>query len=435
MSLKVKTKVKVTKGMLEAEQELKDLLEVVPILAKYKIEGHVIGKTKGNTDKLASASVLDKIRKLRLSRKSIDYSLEVSRKFGKEEIKKEASFTRDKKGHVEGSKFSVLKQLKQEINNEIKARRDERRFKWEKLTCFDVEVEKLSSPYSLYKEPGFFIQAQEQKLIRGMETIEKFPKDDRRYVGLEFEFASALNVKQLCKLFGAEKLAKYLYVKTDQSIQTEEGHPHKIEVTALIPEMELRPVMERLCRVLNEQTSIKINKSCGLHVHLDMRTRDHVKAFNNLVKSQALLYAMLPAARRISKYSYPVTNGSYWRVLPERYHGVNNVCFARTKTIELRMHSGTSSFRKIVMWVESLIKIADAPAMGETPTNPDRLAMLCSLTEEQVAYMKSRIKKFATQHQALPKIKVTEPIGTMPEVETVLEDVLDVTEIENSEVA
>jgi hypothetical protein len=49
--------------------------------------------------------------------------------------------------------------------------------------------------------------------------------------------------------------------------------------------------------------------------------------------------------------------------------------------------------------------------------------------------MKARIKKFAEQHKALPKIKVTEPPGTMPEVVTVLEDIVDVTEIENSEVA
>jgi len=141
---------------------------------------------------------------------------------------------------------------------------------------------------------------------------------------------------------------------------------------------------------------------------------------------------MLPAARRSSNYSYPV-KGTQWRVLPERYHGINNQAYNKYKTLEMRMHCGTTQASKIINWTRMLISIADAPKIAEAPTTVAAFKTAAQLTDTVSEYVKSRVAKFAAQHKST--VPSHEQPGTMPNIEEVTGAVSDVETNEESEVA
>ena len=155
-------------------------------------------------------------------------------------------------------------------------------------------------------------------------------------------------------------------------------------------------------------------------------------AFNNLVSCQQFLYAMVPAERRSSKYSYPV-KGREWKISPHHYHGVNSNAYSKYKTIEMRMHCGTTQGNKINNWIKILIAIADAPLMASVPTTIDQLQSMVSMKDDVLEYMKKRIVKFRSQHKS--SIPSAESPGTMPEIEEIIGTPADSSMQEASEVA
>jgi hypothetical protein len=163
-----------------------------------------------------------------------------------------------------------------------------------------------------------------------------------------------------------------------------------------------------------------------------MRGRDPKLCFNNLVLSQQWLYAMLPAQRRNSRYSIPI-KGPEWRDRPDsRYYGVNAEAYHVHKTIELRMHCGTTNAHKINNWIKLGIAICDAPAFKSAPTTVAAFKAAARLSDPVLEYVKGRIAKFADQHKK--NVPSAEQPGTMPDLERV-DAVADTTAAEDSEVA
>ncbi len=221
----------------------------------------------------------------------------------------------------------------------------------------------------------------------------KSPKDQQRYVGVEMEFTCSANNKTLAGEFGKINLQGKLQLKEDGSIRVDKSdhYPHELCILALESEVEM--VVNSVCGVLAKYNA-KVNKSCGLHVHLDMRTRDKDVAFSNLVTAQPLLYAMNPPSRAVNKFCKKSTKKQFGANV-ERYFGVNAQAYHKYQTIEIRIHSGTVLAEKINNWVKVLLcivnkqeKIARAPRKFTTFVKHFDFDM--ALAE----YVAGRIEKF-----------------------------------------
>lgn len=128
------------------------------------------------------------------------------------------------------------------------------------------------------------------------------------------------------------------------------------ELRVLCKESEVSDIITKVCTILFK-VKAKVNRTCGLHVHLDMRHRDKEKAYNNLYNCQNLLYSLVDNSR--------LTN-DYCRKLPrkiskprDKYYGINRTALNEHSTIELRMHEGCINPVRITMWVKLLCSIVD----------------------------------------------------------------------------
>lgn len=141
---------------------------------------------------------------------------------------------------------------------------------------------------------------------------------------------------------------------TDGSIRTNSGF-QGAEIRAVMIRGEYTRLRE-LCKLL-ATNGVKVNTSCGLHVHFDhcgATPADVELAVTNWESAQPLLYTVVPPSRRGNRYCrYGV--GRDAGNSDNRYHGINYAnAYRKYQTIELRMGGGTANFKKIVMWIETL---------------------------------------------------------------------------------
>ena len=187
--------------------------------------------------------------------------------------------------------------------------------------------------------------------------IEKYPKDLKRYLGLEFEFISKHGSEYLAKKIVKANLGHLVEIKGDGSIQQENQYPFTHEVTVLVLEKEYQLIIPKILKILRDGG--KVNESCGLHIHIDMRSRKQnlQLIYNNLFCAQPILYAMNPVSRqnRFAKKQQfkKIELVKRWR----RNFGIN-ICSLETKnTIEVRIHSGTLHTESVLNWIEILLAI------------------------------------------------------------------------------
>lgn len=399
----------------EKEKALMELLKALPVLKKHGIEGEI----------------LSKVKTLRNGRKTKSYTLEMSRMYKGKEIKFDAPVLLSPTAKSSNN-AKVLTELKEKIIKEIqKSRLDSR----PKLEAYDfvqgVKTHKMGDGYCFTKE-GIIMKVLGRKVRLDMKN-NKSPKDNDNYVGIEIELASKKDREFIMdKLFDAG-LGKNICIKGDGSITAGrgalEGYPHPHEVCVLARQSEFIDVVNRVCKVLNDQCEVKVDKSCGLHVHFDMRNRDVNKSFSNLVSCQNFLYSMIPAQRKHSNYSKPV-KGKTFRQLDDRYYGINTEAYRKYKTLELRMHSGTTDAKKITGWASLILAIIDAPEISRAYSTVTGLKKAIGISDALAEYIKSRINKFAAQH------KKGAPHTEVSPIELVEEDIVaDVSVDEDSEAA
>jgi hypothetical protein len=207
-------------------------------------------------------------------------------------------------------------------------------------------------------------------------------------------------------------------VKNDGSLEGE----GKIgaEITLL---MDLRNGFEKLhkvCRILNS-LGASVNQSCGLHVHIDQFNQDDDGAQLNgrkLGKFLPILALLVPKSRRTSHYCKLAVS----RIdSGERYYAINMTSLRRHKTIEVRLHSGSTDARKIEAWVKLLRKIVELPSapVREVKTFQDLLDVL-PLDADLVAHFDRRFQKFNPEPVTAP---VSGPIPVADDTEMQGQDV------------
>ena len=199
-----------------------------------------------------------------------------------------------------------------------------------------------------------------------------------RAVGVEIECFGEIGRKAL-----AEALPLWAKVTGDGSINPTEGSAHEVRV--LLVRRELEPRLFRLCRRL-EALGLRVNRSCGLHVHLDQRGQTEQQLERRAKIMDAWLCALqelVPASRRDNSYC---RFGVSWK---DRYHAVNLCAFSSHRTLEIRLPSGTTDYTKILAWVRLLELLA---ALSKKPKPGGCVAVLeqLPLAAHDLAYWRSR---------------------------------------------
>jgi hypothetical protein len=127
---------------------------------------------------------------------------------------------------------------------------------------------------------------------------------------------------------------------------------------------QLQTVSEVLVRL-----RVKINRTCGLHIHFDA-AQMNLQTWKNLLLNYATLEpiidSMMPQSRRGSENTYcktmrrtdlnnkirtATTINQVTNLFPNRYQKINTQAYARHRTVEFRQHSGTIEGDKILNWI------------------------------------------------------------------------------------
>lgn len=226
--------------------------------------------------------------------------------------------------------------------------------------------------------------------------LSKSPKTEERHISVEIEFGCKKDRSQLGIALLSAGVADYVELKSDGSVKDLGPGYYPHEIAVCVPVSKRNEIISSVLKVLNE-SGAKVNKTCGLHVHLDMRGYDHTKAFSNLVSAQTILYQMIPASRRDNTYCKKTVNKSfaYHRNSSNRYQGINPCSFRKYRTIEVRLHSGTTDFTKITNFMDILSAVAyNETKIMRASSTVAGFVKQHKLSEQIKQYIDSRIRLF-----------------------------------------
>lgn len=178
-------------------------------------------------------------------------------------------------------------------------------------------------------------------------------------------------------------------VKDDGSLSDDDGIG--VEVTLLFNSAYGFGELEKLCAALNN-ADCYVNDSCGLHVHLDVR---HLGKSDAKRMGQSIGHA-LPVLKYIvadSRHDNEFCQLAVSDIRPNsrRYFAVNLTSYKKFGTIEIRLHQGTTNFKKIKSWIEVLQFLAKAKLKNDVTTFQDFIDL--GLPEHLIEYADKRISK------------------------------------------
>jgi hypothetical protein len=212
------------------------------------------------------------------------------------------------------------------------------------------------------------------------------------HVGLELE-CGVPNLRKLNEELAKAGLAIKAEVVSDGSVHFDELS--SCEVRLCFRRRELVDVMTRAGAALRS-AGAQVNKTCGLHVHIDCRNRDGGQVFTRLVRSLKWLYAVVAPSRRTvpaqGNYGgyYCRRNKSASMRHRTRYQAINGHAYSAHQTIEVRLHQGTVDENKIIQWVRLLLAIADGPDLKRVPSDLYNFAAKYRLPLDLVDYLARR---------------------------------------------
>lgn len=259
----------------------------------------------------------------------------------------------------------------------------------------------------VYTEGGQPMKAYEKSLIKTLRS-DKVPRNtSANYVGVEIEFVYNGRMDKLENLFIKHRLHKNVQMTTDGSVHACHNAPRGYaggELRILGTENTIEEVLRKTCSVITcGAIDGYVNRSCGLHVHLDMRKRDAKMVYTNLVRVMNLLTRSQPAGRTLSHFCVPnkhdemnatqegLTNRKYLVVNPMPYLNDRN-------TIEVRVHEGSVDADAINNWVQFLNAIANHGEVipKKNYESAKQLAKIVNIPTASVNYIDSRIERYYT---------------------------------------
>lgn len=290
------------------------------------------------------------------------------------------------------NKFTSIIKAKQFINTKIREDRDN--LKSDVLYYYYTNNHRINVINGFWDKEQLRFIASRKKLNKFFDN--KMPTNDEKHIGVELEFLSKIDRERLALRLlekGKAWLSDYINLGTDGSINTNNKYPYGIEARVLAEQSKIQQVIKEFCEALGDD--VTVNSSCGLHVHLDMRTRDVHKSFWNLVTCQKLLFEMQPQSRRKNSYCTKtigknMTNGR----ASSRYKAINKNSWFERRTLEVRLHAGTTNYEKINNFISLLTRIADADKIERAPRTRNKLYETLQLPFGLRRYIETRIELF-----------------------------------------
>lgn len=221
-----------------------------------------------------------------------------------------------------------------------------------------------------------------------------------RSVEIECLFKNYNNKDEFVKFVESKEYSDLITLKDDGSIY---GEGESAEIVVSFRKGDERILVE-ICQFLKDRAFV--NKSCGLHVHFDMRhvTPKRVRAYGHrLAKAIPALKLMLPKSRRDNEFCYLDINRlatcdcGDWDCSDcdndnddDRYAFVNLQAYGRHKTIEVRAHSGTINSKKILNWIRICEVIMSRKEASKKIESIDKLLETYKFNKKIKAYIKQR---------------------------------------------
>lgn len=156
-------------------------------------------------------------------------------------------------------------------------------------------------------------------------------------------------------------VAPWLYYKGDSSITShasDESTARYQEMTYFLNSKSAKDwkLMQETLNTMN-QNGARVNRSCGTHVHLDMRHKSSQSASRTASKIRDAINAW--AHRTVShSRAYNDYCGIHRDSYNNKYTAVNTLTLQRHGTIEIRLGMPTLNFDKLKLWCEFLQYLA-----------------------------------------------------------------------------
>ena len=210
--------------------------------------------------------------------------------------------------------------------------------------------------------------------------------------GLELEVISPISTNMMVdKLLevginvvstrGTHEIVSGWKVVHDSSIRSTRTHPYGFEIVS--PPSSSFDDLEKICKVL-EENNVKVNKSCGMHVHHDiseLKRQQIIRIYNFYNKYEKVIDGLINKDRsNNNSFCKPISDiitkvnscdtkeqllakiggkgmlGYYNNI---RYYKLNLRSFIYYGTIEFRQHHGSVNFEEIKNWIQFTHKIID----------------------------------------------------------------------------
>lgn len=257
-------------------------------------------------------------------------------------------------------------------------------------------------------KPAKFLEINEKYAVNIIKE-HKAPKTPDNYVGIEIEMLSPKSIEAMNKEFVKARLHRIANIGTDGSIRVDTGGFNPMELRLCIPERDIETVLKQVCEVLRKNDCYA-NRSCGMHVHIDMRNRDPELCYKNFFKVQNIMLNVQPVSRRSNQYCMPNTketvklkdfdgcggDDTRRRVINTQAYNKKSDGKVANRTIEIRVHEGATKYKAIINWVKFLV--ATASLKTELPkviNDTKELRAAQYLDESIVANLDERIEEYS----------------------------------------
>lgn len=196
-----------------------------------------------------------------------------------------------------------------------------------------------------------------------MWNVSKTPKTMDRHIGIELEFLMAQGRDEAQGLLdymferaGLTEHLSYAYeliVNEGRTVEDMYGY----EVRLLCTEANYVTLVSRLIYMLTWARAY-VDPRCGLHIHLDMRSRDAAECFRSLVAAQPKLYRKCDKSRKTNKYCAPCESSRLedYTYYTGKHKGINPYALKEHSTLEVRMHEAVLDAKVIIDWITLLLE-------------------------------------------------------------------------------
>lgn len=201
----------------------------------------------------------------------------------------------------------------------------------------------------------------ESNLFGITRTIASRLRPDGECLGIELEFLGKKGSQIVNWQDDEFPVAPWLYYKGDSSITShasDESTARYQEMTYFLNSKSNKDwkFVEETLETMNK-AGARVNRSCGTHVHLDMRHKSNQSASRTAGKIRDAINAW--AHRTVShSRAYNDYCGIHRDSYNNKYTAVNTLTLARHGTVEVRLGMPTLNFNKLKLWCEFLQYLA-----------------------------------------------------------------------------